>query len=89
MTYDEYREKVDARLEVLGRIYGELMTSDPEDYDPFSRTPCEVCGRPEAGERYKLYILNPGCAQDDIAEFYICPDCLLYIETGRVDDFRE
>jgi len=88
MTYEQYREKVDARLEGLGRQYGELMVSDRDYYDPFSRTPCQVCQRPEAGERYKLFILNPGAAPDNIAEFFICGDCVMYIETGRVDDFR-
>ena len=90
MTYEQYKEHVDARLQELGRQYGELMTTDNGDYyEPYSDIPCPICQRPEAGERYILYILNPGAAPEDIAEFEICGDCLMYIETGRIDDFRE
>jgi hypothetical protein len=89
MTYEEYREVADARLAELAKRYGELMTTDRDYYDAFSRTPCEVCGRPYAGERYKLLVLNPGASPDDIAEFYVCSDCVMYVEIGTVDDYRE
>ena len=88
MTYEQFKELVDTRLEAIGREYGELIVFDMDWQDPFSYLPCDVCGRHEAGERYRLTAMRPGDAFN-IHDLTVCTDCLLYVETGQVDDFRE
>ena len=88
MTYEEFCNHVDNRLDEIARVHGELITRDPEWYDPFSYEPCECCRRQLAGERYKLLALTPGDAYN-VYEFIVCTDCMLYTEYGSVDDFCE
>lgn len=50
----------------------------------FSWGYCEVCGRPEGGDRYDC---NGWSERDkEVKEFVACEDCVYFAEYGRLDD---
>ena len=65
--------------------YGTI--DDREDYpdidSSFSWKPCEICGSHLGGNRYPCHAIDDN---DDIVHFSACPDCMYYLEYGRLDD---
>ena len=51
----------------------------------FSWSPCDCCGRQLGGDRVDCSGYNPTTneVQDD---YQVCPDCIYYVEYGRLDD---
>ena len=53
------------------------------DEPSFSWSRCEVCGRPEGGDRYAVHAVGSG---DTILHFDACVDCVYFIEYDKLDD---
>lgn len=64
------------------------------EYDPtstegciepyFSWYYCDVCQRPEGGDRYSMIGYSP--ATEQIQGYSVCVDCNYYVEYGQLDD---
>lgn len=85
--YKEYEEAVALFFQKEGLDC--LTTSDSEEdgaVEPyFSWRACDVCCRPEGGDRYDCSGYNP--TTDEVQTGYsVCADCLYYVEYGCLDD---
>jgi len=90
MTYEDYCNRVNNRLEQLANELNiDHFTCDTDDYDCFSWHSCEICQRNLAGERYKVIGVSRNSGAVELHEFEACPDCILYVEYGYLDDFIE
>jgi hypothetical protein len=80
--YAEYESSVNAFL--AGVEFVSTADSYPEGcIEPhFSWSYCEVCQRPEGGDRYDMQGVLKGT--DTVVEFTACEDCNYYIEYGRL-----
>ena len=87
MTYEQFKEHVDRRLETLrGRDKVDYFYVDPDYYDDFTWRDCSVCLQTSAGSRYRLIGMRPDL---ETVEYIICEDCMQLLEFGCIDDYHE
>lgn len=93
--YADYRQTVKWALSGLTGISSghcpgcdECRKPIDDDGEPFielwfSKRSCEICGSSLGGDRYPIHaVMEDG----EIVHFDACPDCVYYIEYGRLDD---
>lgn len=90
MTLDEYKDFV-RRVEGFFRREGinNLSMDIYESEGCFSWTPCDCCGRPLGGYRYRASGYNPETQEIheyEVCEYEVCQDCLYYAAYGMLDD---
>lgn len=87
-------------IENLSTVYSEELQEDENTFchqcphcgetvgpDPFfSWQSCEICKRPEGGNRYHAAGYNR--EKDEIYCFDVCEDCLYFAEYGQLDDMQ-
>lgn len=86
--YAEYEDTLQTWWQDYSKGYGQGRLEDciacPEDDDPhFSWSECDICLRPLGGDRYPAHTIDKN---GDVIHWSICPDCLYYLEYGRLDD---
>ena len=87
MTYEDFKDRVEEKMEKLAKEYNiEYFTVNPDYHDDFSWDSCPICCRDLGGERFKLLGVRKNL---EIIEFEVCTDCMLYNEFGCVEDFNE
>ncbi len=85
--YHEYQQRVAEffQREGVDSIFGVSNAEGEPDTNEFSKQPCDVCQRSLAGarEHYQGHqLFFPGHTLD----FWICTDCVYYLEYGKLDD---
>lgn len=58
--------------------------SQDDHVDAFSWRPCDCCDSQLGGERHRVTAYHP--ATKGVLTYQVCPDCVYYIEYGRLDD---
>jgi len=84
MTYEEYLWKVDETTEEYARL-GYHINYGGEELG-FTWRGCELCKRPEGGDKYQLVAFNP--VTGDQFDLAVCEDCLGLVANGHLDMFE-